>query len=118
MVETVTLDGFPYRTLGDAYVLLVQDPQEALSPEDLERLRAGLPEQLGARTVRAEGRGALHVFELPVEPDLAGLEELLAGAPVHRAGAAPAGPARGQPARPQAAALRHHGALARAHGRA
>ena len=84
MVETVTLDGFPYRTLGDAYVLLVQDPQEALSPEDLERLRAGLPEQLGAQTVRAEGRGALHVFELPVEPDLAGLEDLLAGAPVHR----------------------------------
>ncbi len=84
MVETVTLDGFPFRTLGDAYVLLVQDPQEALSPEDFERLRAGLPEQLGARTVRAEGRGALHVFELPVEPDLAGLEDLLAGAPVNR----------------------------------
>jgi L-serine dehydratase len=84
MVETVTLDGFPYRTLGDAYVLLVQDPQEALISEDLERLRAGLPEQLGAHTVRAEGRGALHVFELPVEPDLAGLEDLLAGAPVHR----------------------------------
>ena len=57
---------------------------EALSSEDLERLRAGLPEQLGAHTVRAEGRGALHVFELPVEPDLAGLEDLLAGAPVHR----------------------------------
>jgi L-serine dehydratase len=84
MVETVTLDGFPYRTLGDAYVLLVQDPQEALISEDLERLRAGLPEQLGAHTVRAEGRGALHVLELPVEPDLAGLEDLLAGAPVHR----------------------------------
>ena len=84
MVETATLDGFPFRTLGDAYVLLVQDPQEALSPEDFERLRAGLPEQLGAQTVRAEGRGALHVFELPVEPDLAALEDLLAGAPVHR----------------------------------
>ncbi len=84
MVETVTLDGLPYRTLGDAYVLLVQDPQEALSSEDLERLRSGLPEQLGTRTVRAEGRGALHVFELPVAPDLAGLEERLAGAPVHR----------------------------------
>ena len=84
MVETVTLDGFPYRTLGDAYVLLVQDPQQALSSGDLERLRAGLPAQLGARTVLAEGRGALHVFEFPAEPDLAGLEALLAGAPVHR----------------------------------
>jgi len=85
MVETVTLDGFPYRTLGDAWVLLVQDPLEALSDEDLERLRAGLPELLGARTVRVEGRGSLHVFELPVEPDLPGVRDVLAGAaPVHR----------------------------------
>ena len=84
MVETVTLDGFPFRTIGDAWVLLVQDPMEALSPEDLERLRAGFPSVLGAQTVRAEGHGALHVFELPVEPDLAGLDDVLAGAPVHR----------------------------------
>ena len=84
MVETVTLDGFPYRSIGDAWVLLVQDPMEALSSEDLERLRAGLPSVLGAQTVRAEGRGALHVLELPAEPDLAGLEDLLAGVPVHR----------------------------------
>jgi L-serine dehydratase len=84
MVETVTLDGFPYRTIGDAWALLVQDPMEALSPEDLERLRAGFPHVLDTRTVRAEGRGALHVVELPAEPDLAGLEDTLAGAPVHR----------------------------------
>jgi len=84
MVETVTLDGFPYRTLGDAYVLLVQDPQEALSPDDLERLRAELPEVLDADTVHAEGRGALHAFALPVEPDLAGPRALLAGVPVLR----------------------------------
>jgi L-serine dehydratase len=84
MVETVTLDGFPYRTIGDAWVLLVQDPMEALSSEDIERLRAGFPHVLGAQTVRAEGRGALHVLELPAEPDLDGAEELLAAAPVHR----------------------------------
>jgi L-serine dehydratase len=84
MVETVTLDGFPYRSIGDAWVLLVQDPMEAVSSEDLERLRAGLPRVLGAQTVRAEGRGSLHVLELPAEPDLAGLEDLLAGVPVHR----------------------------------
>jgi L-serine dehydratase len=52
MVETVTLDGFPYRTLGDAFVLLVQDPQEALSDEKLERLRAELPDVVDAQTVR------------------------------------------------------------------
>ena len=83
MVETVTLR-FPYGTIGDAWVLLVQDPLEALSPEDLERLRAGLPSVLGAQSVRAEGRGALHVVELPAEPDLAGLDDVLAGAFVRR----------------------------------
>jgi L-serine dehydratase len=84
MVETVTLDGFPYRSIGDAWVLLVQDPMAALSVDDLERLRARFPSVLAAETVRAEGRGALHIFELPAEPDLGGAEELLAAAPVHR----------------------------------
>jgi L-serine dehydratase len=84
MVETVALDGFPYRSIGDAWVMLVQDPMEALSSEDLERLRAVLPHVLAAETVRAGGRGALHVFELPAEPELSGAEELLAAAPVHR----------------------------------
>jgi L-serine dehydratase len=85
MIETVTIDGFPYRTLGDANVLLVQDPQEALSAEKLERLRAGFPELVDAQAVRAPGRGVLHVFALPVEPDLAALLDMLDGdAPVLR----------------------------------
>jgi L-serine dehydratase len=84
MVETVTLDGFPYRSLGDAWVLLVQDPMEALSSEDLERLVTDLPAPLRVDTVRAEGRGALHVIELPAEPELSGLEDLVTGVPVHR----------------------------------
>ena len=53
MVATVTVDGFPYKTLGDAFVLLVQDPQQALSDEKLERLRAELPDVVDAQTVRA-----------------------------------------------------------------
>ncbi len=69
MVETVTVDGFPYKTLGDAFVLLVQDPQEALSDETLERLRAELPDVVDAQTVRVDGRGVLYAFALPVEPD-------------------------------------------------
>jgi|GEM_PF-363025 len=77
MVETVTLDGFPYRTLGDAYVLLVQDPGEALSSESIEPLRAELPEVLDAQTLRVAGRGALHAYAVPVEPDLAVLRDLL-----------------------------------------
>ena len=79
MVETVTVDGFPYRTLGDAFVLLVQDPQEALSDEKLERLRAELPDVVDAQTVRVDGRGVLYAFALPVEPDLEALREVLDG---------------------------------------
>ena len=84
MVETVTIDGFPYRTLGDAYVLLVQDPQEALSDEKLERLRPELPDAVDVQTVRVAGRGVLHVFALPAEPDLAALRDLLGDVPVLR----------------------------------
>jgi L-serine dehydratase len=79
MVETVTIDGFPYRTLGDAWVLLVQDPLEALSDAKLERLRAALPEVADAQTVRVDGRGVLYAFALPAEPDLTALRELLGG---------------------------------------
>jgi L-serine dehydratase len=84
MVETVTLDGFPFRTIGDAWVLLVQDPMEALSSADIERLRTGFPSVLAAQTVLVEGRGALHVVELPAEPDLAPLDDMLVAAPVRR----------------------------------
>ena len=84
MVETVTIDGFPYRTLGDAYVLLVQDPQGALSGPALEALRVDLTEVVDAQTVRVAGRGVLHVFALPVEPDLTTLRDLLGDVPVLR----------------------------------
>jgi len=79
MVETVSVDGFPYRTLGDAFVLLVQDPQEALSAEKIERLRAELPDVVDAQEVRVAGRGVLYAFALPVEPDLVTLREMLDG---------------------------------------
>jgi L-serine dehydratase len=79
MVETVTVDGFPYKTLGDAFVLLVQDPQEALSAEKLERLRAELPDVVDAQTVHVDGRGVLCAFALPAEPDLTALREVLDG---------------------------------------
>jgi L-serine dehydratase len=84
MVETVTLDGFPYRSIGDTWLLLVQDPTEALSADDLERLRARFSGVAGAETVRVQGRGALHVLQLPAPPDLAGLDDDLAAVPPHR----------------------------------
>jgi L-serine dehydratase len=71
MVETVSLDGFPVRAIGDAFVLLVQDPHEALTAADAELMRAELPQALSARVARSEGRGVLYVYELPVEPDAA-----------------------------------------------
>ena len=79
MVETVTVDGFPYRTLGDAFVLFVQDPQEALSSGSYERLRAELPDVLDEQRVHVEGRGVLNAFALPAEPDLARLRAALGG---------------------------------------
>ena len=79
MVETVTVDGFPYKTLGDAFVLLVQDPQEALSDEKLQRLRAELPDVVDAQTVPVDGRGVLYAFAVPIEPDLPALREVLDG---------------------------------------
>lgn len=82
MVATVSLDGFPVRTIGDSYVLLVQDPRESLTAEDVERFRAELPEALSARAVRVEGRGVLYVHELPVEPDTAAVREAVGAAPV------------------------------------
>ncbi len=79
MVETVSVDGFPYRTFGDAFVLLVQDPQEALSAEKIERLRAELHAVVDAQELRVAGRGVLYAFGLPVEPDLVALREVLDG---------------------------------------
>ena len=79
MVETVAVDGFPLRTLGDAFILLVQDPRETLVEEQLERMRAELPELVGAQTLRVEGRGVMYTFALPVEPLLADLRKVLDG---------------------------------------
>jgi L-serine dehydratase len=80
MVETVLVDGFPVRTIGDSYLLLVQDPGETLARDDLGRLRAELPKALSADDVRAAGRGVLHVYALGVEPDLAALRAVLGAA--------------------------------------
>ena len=84
MVETVSLDGFPVRTIGDSYLLLVQDPHEALTAAGVERFRAELPQALSVATVHAEGRGALYVQALPVEPDAAAVRAALGDAPAVR----------------------------------
>ena len=80
MVETVLVDGFPLRAIGDTYLVLVYDPAEVLEDDALERLREELPDTIEERQIRAEGRGQMHVFQLAVEPNLAALREAMTGA--------------------------------------
>lgn len=69
MVETVMVDGFPWRTTGDVYSLLLQDPHELLGAAHLEQLATMLPQPAGLEQARAVGRGTLHVWSLLEEPD-------------------------------------------------
>ncbi len=78
MVRTVAVDGFPLRTIGDTYCVLLYDPREAMTSEQLERLRPELPGLVESLELRADGRGVLHVAALAVEPDLAAVRALLA----------------------------------------
>jgi len=80
MVESVLVDGFPLRDIGDTYLLLIYDPAESLEGEALESLRTELPDPIDERRVAAAGRGRMHVFKSAVEPDLAALRAALAGA--------------------------------------
>jgi L-serine dehydratase len=70
MVETVAVDGFPLKVIGDDFVVLLFDPRKAASPEGLERFAARLPELVSTSSLTAPDRGALHVFALAAEPDL------------------------------------------------
>jgi L-serine dehydratase len=83
MIETVAIDDFPLKVIGDDFVLLLFDPRRAASPEGLERFAARLPDLVSASSPTAPDRGALHAFALASEPDLAAarrLAELLPGA--------------------------------------
>jgi L-serine dehydratase len=76
MVETVTVNGFPLRTIGDSYVLLVADAESRLTGDQLARLEPELPELLEVREVTVGGRGMLRAYMLAVEPDIAALNGL------------------------------------------
>lgn len=70
MVETVTVDGFPLRTIGDGYVVLVFDEDERLDGGAAERLAAGVSALVAVHEVRMEGRGRLVALQVAEEPDL------------------------------------------------
>jgi L-serine dehydratase len=80
MVETVTVDGFPLRTIGDAFVVLLFDPRPALDAVLVRRLSSRLPELVSTISAEAEGRGRLHAFALSVEPDCEALGGAVAAA--------------------------------------
>ena len=119
MVETVTVDGFP---LPDARRRLrAARAGPAGGPERREaRAAQGRAPRRGRRADRARrrprGPARLRAARR-ARPRGAARGCSAATSPVLAAGAAAAGPAGRQPAGPQAAALRHHDALARARRR-
>jgi L-serine dehydratase len=77
MVETVTVDGFPWRSIGDTYTLLLFDPEEVAGEEQLAEVAAELPERVESARVCVTDRGCLHVFELSVMPDMTAVNAAL-----------------------------------------
>ena len=77
MVETLVADGFPLRTIGDAFVLLVFDPVGALNEGHLGGLCGPASGLIESETIRADGSGRMHVLRLEAEPDLASVSALL-----------------------------------------
>ena len=72
MVETVMVDGFALRTIGDAFVVLLFDPRPAADAALAERL-SWLSGLVSTTSVEVEGRGCLHAFALSEAPDPAAL---------------------------------------------
>ena len=79
MVETVAVDGFPLRAVGDTFVLLAHDPQETLTVHQRHEVRAGLAGLVGVEELRVEGRGVMYAFRTAVEPGLEAVRATLGG---------------------------------------
>ncbi len=77
MVETVTVNGYPLRTIGDTYVLLVADAQRQIGDDQLAALEPELAELVSSCEAEVDGRGVLRAYMLAVEPDLVALNGLL-----------------------------------------
>lgn len=70
MVETVTVCGFPLRTIGDGYVVLVFDEDERLDDGAADRLAASVSAVVAVHDVRTQGRGRLVALQVAEEPNL------------------------------------------------
>lgn len=78
MVETQQVNGYPLRVKGDTYVLLIFDPEQAVTPAQVEGLKRELPALVGASHSRAAAGGMLHYFKTAEPPEL---EAIRAGFP-------------------------------------
>jgi L-serine dehydratase len=79
IIETRLMDGYPLRTKGDSYVLLVFDPENALFLSTFEAAVADLPGTVELGTGAVDGRGTMHWVRLAERPDLTALREALPG---------------------------------------
>lgn len=85
MIETVVIDGFPLRSIGDDYLLLVFDPHERLGRSDIDRLCSAVSGLVAVRDVPVRGRGRLLALQAAEEPIVA------AGGPAAVQGVGPEG---------------------------
>jgi len=74
MVETVLVDGFPVRTIGDGYLLLVFDSDERLTSRDVDRLCSDVSGLVATHDARVDGRGRLVALQTADEPLLGSAE--------------------------------------------
>jgi len=74
MVETVVIDGFPLRFIGDGFLLLLFDRHGRLGPREVDRLRAAVSGLVGVHDVCVDGRGRLVALHLAEEPVTASAE--------------------------------------------
>ncbi len=70
MIETVLIEGFAWRSIGDTYSLLLFDGDQAMSGGQLGRLGAELPGLIDSKTLEADGGSRLHVLRFESAPDM------------------------------------------------
>ena len=70
MVETQTIDGYPLRYKGDAYLLLIFDPQELLDDGQQDGFSLTLPSLVVKGHSRAKGLGCMSYFLTADPPDM------------------------------------------------
>jgi L-serine dehydratase len=79
MVETKVINGYPLRVKGDTYVLLVFDPEQIVSAQQMGRLEIDLAGMVGADTVHTEAGRRLYCFKIADPPDMRAIRGTLKG---------------------------------------